>query len=65
MNHRILRIIALIAAMIAAPATAGLVYLEPRWLDLMASAAIGAITGLTVLFIFKRLPVEGRKDKHE
>lgn len=65
MNHRILRIIALIAAMIAAPATAGLVYLEPRWLDLMASAAIGIVTGLTVLFIFKRLPVDDRKDKHE
>lgn len=58
MSHKTLRIIALIAAMIAAPATAGLVYLEPRWLDLLASAAIGVVTGLTVLFIFKRLPVE-------
>lgn len=65
MNHKVLRIIALIAAMIAAPATAGLVFLEPPWLDLMASAAIGVVTGLTVLFIFKRLPVEDRKDKHE
>lgn len=65
MNHKILRIIALIAAMIAAPATAGLVFLEPRWLDLLASAAIGVVTGLTVLFIFKRLPVDDRKDKHE
>jgi hypothetical protein len=61
MNHKVLRIITLLAAMVAAPASAGLVHLEPRWLDLMASAAIGIVTGLTVLFIFKRLPVEGDK----
>lgn len=62
MSHKALRIIALIAAMIAAPALAGLVYLQPRWLDLMASAGIGIATGLTLLLIFKRLPLEGRKD---
>ena len=61
MNHKFLRIITLLAAMVAAPACAGLVYLEPRWLDLMASAAIGVVTGLTVLFIFTRLPVEDDK----
>lgn len=62
MSNKWLRIIALLAAIIAAPALAGLVYLEPAWLDLLASAAIGAMTGLTVLFLFKRLPVD-KQDK--
>lgn len=62
MSNRVLRIIALIAAMIAAPAAAGWVRLEPGWLDLLASAAIGAVTGLTVLFLFKRLPVDPPAD---
>lgn len=62
MSHRVLRIVALMAAMIAAPLAAGRVYLEPKWLDLLASAAIGVVTGLTVLFIFKRLPIDESKD---
>lgn len=62
MSNKWLRIIALLAAIIAAPALAGLVYLEPAWLDLLASAVIGASTGLTVLFLFKRLPVD-KQDK--
>jgi hypothetical protein len=57
-SHKVLRIVALLAAMVAAPALAGIVHLEPGWLDLLASAAIGAMTGLTVLFIFRRLPLE-------
>lgn len=62
-SNRVLRIVALLAAMIAAPALAGLVHLEPGWLDLLASAGIGLVTGLIILFLFKRLPVETSKDR--
>lgn len=66
-TNKTLRIVALVAAIIAAPVAAGRVELQPTWLDLLASAAIGAITGLTVLFLFRRLPVnppdDSSKDK--
>lgn len=64
-TNKVLRIVALVAAIIAAPAAAGRVELEPGWLDLLASAAIGAITGLTVLFLFRRLPVDEDDDSSE
>ncbi len=62
MSNRGLCIIALFVAIIAAPALAGIVRFDPPWLVLLASAVIGAITGLTVLFLNQTLPIE-KQDK--
>ncbi|MEM9600200.1 MAG: hypothetical protein AAF926_04180 [Pseudomonadota bacterium] len=61
-QNKVLRIVALIAAFIAAPVAAGRIALQPQWLDLLASVTIGAITGLTLLFLFRRLPVHEDDD---
>ena len=60
MSNRGLCIIALLVAIIAAPALAGVVRFDLPWLVLLASAVIGAITGLTVLFLIKRFPSKNR-----
>ena len=64
-SNRVLRIITIIAAGIAAAACAGLVHLQPRWLDLLASLGIGITTGLIVLFLFNRLPLDEGDDKKD